>query len=338
MIQEHILETRQPLLEIVDLSVSIRTAKGAVNILDRCSIGIQPGEIMGLVGESGCGKSTIVKSVLGILPASAGASSGRIMFDGVNLLDLDEAALSRSIRGERIGFVPQDPALALNPNFTVGEQFLEIWRWHAPKGQRDKVAGVRRLIELMGRVQIADPKEMLERYPHQFSGGQRQRLLIAAALLCSPRLIIADEPTTALDVTTQQQILILLSELCREFGISVLFVTHDFGVVSQICDRVSVMYAGQIVEHGVKADVLRSPRHPYTVALMDCHPDRMTEYCGIPGTVPSLLEMPAGCRFLPRCARGTNACSRRAPNLTGDAHHSVNCIYFDAERQVKLAA
>ncbi len=327
-----------PLLDIVDLSVSIRTGQGDVTVLDRCSIDIHPGEIMGLVGESGCGKSSIVKSILGILPASAGASGGRIMFDGINLLDLDEATLSQSIRGGRIGFVPQDPALALNPNFTVGEQFLDIWRWHAPQGRRDKAAGIQRLVELLGRVQIADPKEVLDRYPHQFSGGQRQRLLIAAALLCSPRLIIADEPTTALDVTTQQQILILLSELCREFGISVLFVTHDFGVVSQICDRVSVMYAGQIVEHGRKAEVLRAPRHPYTVALMDCHPDRMTEYCGIPGTVPSLLEMPTGCRFLPRCARGVAACSKRVPQLTGGKHHRVNCIHFDGERSDMVEA
>lgn len=324
-------DAREPLLAIEDLSVSIRTEQGRVTVLDCCSIDIQAGEIMGLVGESGCGKSTIVKSILGILPASAGPSGGRILFDGINLLDLDEAALSRSIRGERIGFVPQDPALALNPNFTVGEQFLDIWRWHAPQGRQDKAAGVQRLVELLARVQIADPEEMLGRYPHQFSGGQRQRLLIAAALLCSPRLIIADEPTTALDVTTQQQILILLSQLCRESGISVLFVTHDFGVVSQICDRVSVMYAGQIVEHGLKAEVLRNPRHPYTVALMDCHPDRMTEYCGIPGTVPSLQEMPAGCRFLPRCVQGVSACASRAPRLTGNAGHRVNCIQFDDE-------
>jgi oligopeptide/dipeptide ABC transporter ATP-binding protein len=318
----------RPVLRIQDLAVAIRTSRGTASILDGCSLSIGAGEVVGLVGESGCGKSTVVKTILGVLPASAEVTGGSVEFEGEDLLKLDERTLSRRIRGRRIGFIPQDPALALNPNFTVGEQLLEIWRWHAPNGRRDRKAGQLRAIELLRRVQIPDPAAMLKRYPHQFSGGQRQRLLIAAALLCEPRLVIADEATTALDVTTQQQILVLLSELRRDFGISVLFVTHDFGVVSQLCDKVTVMYAGQTVEQGPKAQLLGAPRHPYTVALMDCHPDRMRELSGIPGVVPSPLEPPSGCRFQPRCPRGVAACAGRRPHLVGDVHQ-VSCIHFD---------
>ena len=319
-----------PVLSIRDLSVSIRTSGGPASILDGCSLSVGRSEVVGLVGESGCGKSTVVKTILGVLPASASVTGGSIEFEGADLLALDERALSRTIRGRRIGFIPQDPALALNPNFTVGEQLLEIWRWHAPEGARDRRAGERRAIELLNRVQIPDAGSMLKRYPHQFSGGQRQRLLIAAALLCGPKLIVADEPTTALDVTTQQQILVLLSELSRDMQVSVLFVTHDFGVVSQLCHRVVVMYAGQTVEQGPKTGLLRDPRHPYTVALMNCHPDRMRELTGIPGMVPSPLDPPPGCRFLPRCSRGLPACAARRPRLVGDDHR-VSCIHFDEE-------
>jgi peptide/nickel transport system ATP-binding protein len=320
-----------PVLRIDNLSVSIKTARGTASILDHCSLSIGAGEVVGLVGESGCGKSTVVKTILGVLPDSARVTSGSIVFEGQDLLTLDERTLSRTVRGRHIGFIPQDPALALNPNFTVGEQLLEIWRWHAPEGARDRRAGERRAIELLRRVQVPDPANMLKRYPHQFSGGQRQRLLIAAALLCGPRLLVADEPTTALDVTTQQQILVLLAELCKDLGISVLFVTHDFGVVSQLCHRVTVMYAGQTVEEGPKASVLRDPLHPYTTALMNCHPDRMRDLNGIPGMVPSPMEFPTGCRFLPRCTRGLPACAERPSRLVGDAHR-VSCIHFDENR------
>ena len=319
-----------PVLQVQDLSVSIRTSQGTAAILDRCNLSIGAGEVVGLVGESGCGKSTMVKALLGVLPESARVTGGSIEFEGQDLLALDERTLSRTVRGRRIGFIPQDPALALNPNFTVGEQLLEIWRWHAPEGARDRKAGEQRAIELLRRVQVPDPAAMLKRYPHQFSGGQRQRLLIAAALLCGPRLIVADEPTTALDVTTQQQILVLLSQLCRDLGVSVLFVTHDFGVVSQLCHRVTVMYAGQTVEEGPKAAVLREPLHPYTTALMDCHPDRLRRLDGIPGRVPSPQDFPGGCRFLPRCTRGVAGCAERAPRLVGDTHR-VSCIHFDGE-------
>jgi oligopeptide/dipeptide ABC transporter ATP-binding protein len=322
-----------PILEVENLSLSIQTQHGVASILDGVNFSVASGEVVGLVGESGCGKSTVVKTILGILPGAARVDTGRIVFEGRDLLALSERELTGEIRGRRIGFIPQDPALALNPNFTVGEQMLEIWRWHGPERGRSRAEGEARAIELMRRVQLPDPAQLLRRYPHQFSGGQRQRLLIAAALLCNPALIVAVEPTTALDVTTQQQILMLLADLCRGLDLSVLFVTHDFGVISQICDRVTVMYAGQTVEHGDKGPILRDPKHPYTRALINCHPDRMTDLSGIPGMVPSPLSPPRGCRFAPRCSQRQMACDDRRPRMVEVGHgRAVNCIHFDGVR------
>jgi peptide/nickel transport system ATP-binding protein len=319
-----------PLLDISDLSLTIDSAAGPAFILDRCRLQVREGEVMGLVGESGCGKSTIVKAILGVLPPGACVTSGSIRVAGRDLVAMDEASLIRDIRGKLVGFIPQDPAQALNPNFRVGEQLLEIWRWHGdgPRGAPGRRQGRDRLIELLRRVQIPDPEQVLDRYPHQFSGGQRQRLLIAAALLCRPKLIVADEPTTALDVTTQQQILALLADLARDFKVAVLFVTHDFGVVSQLCDRVTVMYAGQTVEQADKRLLLKEPKHPYSRALLDCHPDRMTSLRGIPGTVPRLVNPPEGCRFVTRCPQAQPQCHRRVPNLA-DGAHTVDCRLFD---------
>lgn len=317
-----------PMLQVEDLSVVIVTDSGVAHVLDGVDLDVAQGRIVGLVGESGCGKSTLVKAVLGALPRGGRVTGGRILFEGRDLLSIGEQSLAREIRGRRIGFVPQDPALALNPLFTVGAQLLEIWRWHAPGGEDSSVAGGRRrIVDLFGRVGLPDPAGALSRYPHQFSGGQRQRVLIAAALLCRPSLIVADEPTTALDVTTQQQILSLLGSLVGEFGVSVLFVTHDFGVVSALCDSVCVMYAGQMAEQGRKADVLADPRHPYTRALLACHPDRMERLAGIPGAVPSPLDPPRGCRFHPRCTEAEGRCSLRPAGLvTLDGGRRVGCI------------
>jgi oligopeptide/dipeptide ABC transporter ATP-binding protein len=312
-----------PLLSIEDVSLSIRTPEGEARVLDRVSLDLPLGALLGLVGESGCGKSTLVKTVLRVLPPSARATSGRILL------------MVREVRGRRLGFIPQDPALALNPMFTVGTQLLEIWRWHAPEGEdRGRAAGRTRILSLFRRMQIPDAEAALDRYPHQFSGGQRQRVLIAAALLCRPALLVADEPTTALDVTTQQQILSLLGELAAEYGLSVLFVTHDFGVVSALCTHVAVMYAGQMVEAGTKAEVLEAPRHPYTAALLACHPDRMAELAGISGAVPSPLAPPAGCRFHPRCEFAEAACQARPAGLAWQADgRGVGCIRFEPARR-----
>ena len=329
------------LLAVRNLRITLRTDDGPAQVLDDVSLSVRTGEIHGLVGESGCGKSTLVRAILGIYPRTATIESGQILFEGTDLLRLDQATLTREYRAARIGFIPQDPYLALNPTFRVGTQFLEIMRWHADPSDmgeggarrynRERRANHRRrLVELMRAVQIPDPENALDRYPHQFSGGQRQRLIIAAALACRPRLLVADEPTSALDVTIQREILLLLKRLADEFGFSTLFVTHDFGVVAQLCQRVSVMYAGQSVESGEVKSVLAAPRHPYTRALLGCHPDRATELTGIPGSVPSPLKPPPGCRFHPRCAVAEERCRIELPAARTVAEGQVvRCVRYD---------
>jgi peptide/nickel transport system ATP-binding protein len=306
-----------PLLDVRSLKVSIRTDEGLAHVLDDVGLSLQKGRILGVVGESGCGKSTLIRAIMGILPRGARVDRGEIWFEGENLLAFSEDELNRTVRSSRIGFIPQDPLLALNPVFKIGSQLLEVMRWHAPddgtRGAERKRRHVARLVELLRRMQVPDPDTALERYPHQFSGGQRQRLLITAALACAPRLVIADEPTTALDVTTQHQILLLLRELVEEFAISLLFVTHDFGVVAELCDDLCVIYAGQTVEAGRVGSILEAPSHPYTRALLACHPDRATSFVGIPGMVPSPLSRPAGCLFAPRCRDVQPVCLDASP-------------------------
>ncbi|HVC61629.1 MAG TPA: ABC transporter ATP-binding protein [Acetobacteraceae bacterium] len=321
-----------PLLRIRDLRVSIRTDAGVASILDGVDLSLERGRILGVAGESGCGKSTLIRTIMGILPNNARVESGEVMFEGEDLLVFSEAELNGQVRGSRIGFIPQDPLLALNPVFKVGTQLLEIMRDHAPEdGLRGRARGrahVRRLIHLLQRMQVPDPETALERYPHQFSGGQRQRLLIAAALACAPGLVVADEPTTALDVTTQREILNLLREVVEEFGISLLFVTHDFGVVAELCDDLCVIYAGQTVEAGLAGAILSAPAHPYTEALLACHPDRTIGFQGIPGSVPSPLAPPPGCRFAPRCAFAVPVCSAAPPPAMSRSGASVKCVRY----------
>jgi peptide/nickel transport system ATP-binding protein len=325
------------LLEVKNLRLSVRTDEGVARILDHVELALPRGQILGVVGESGCGKSTLARAVLGIMPRSAIVESGEILFEGENLLDLSDREMARRVRGRRVGFIPQDPYLALNPVFKIGTQLLSVLRWHAPpelRTERDRRAHI---VALLRRVQIPEPEAVLERYPHQFSGGQRQRLMIAGALACNPALVIADEPTTALDVTTQLQILKLLKSLTQAFGIAMLFVTHDFGVVAQLCDAMTVMYAGQTVEAGRTGEVLGDPRHPYTQALLACHPDRSDALAGIPGLVPSPLAPPPGCRFAPRCAYAEAICSGRTPQLVTDApDHRVSCRLADERQRGRL--
>jgi peptide/nickel transport system ATP-binding protein len=319
-----------PLLRINDLRVSIQTDAGRASILDGIDLTLQSGRILGVVGESGCGKSTLIRSVMGILAKGARVDSGEILFEGENLLVFSETELNDRIRSRRIGFIPQDPLLSLNPVFKVGTQLLEIMRDRFPtdglRGSARQRAQIQQLVTLLDRMHVPDPEQALERYPHQFSGGQRQRLLIAAALACSPALVIADEPTTALDVTTQHEILILLRELVAEFNISLLFVTHDFGVVAELCDDLSVIYAGQSVESGSVSRVLSAPAHPYTRALLACHPDRAQSFRGIPGTVPSPLHPPPGCRFAPRCADANARCATPPPAVRAPSGAMVKCV------------
>lgn len=321
----------EQLLRVENLRLSIRTDEGVARVLDHVELILPRGRILGVVGESGCGKSTLVRAVLGILPRAARVESGSILFEGENLLNVSQRELARRVRGSRIGFIPQDPYLALNPVFRIGTQLLAVMRWHAPAPEglsgRALMAHHRRhLVEILRRVQMSEPEEVLERYPHQFSGGQRQRLMIAGAIACRPRLVIADEPTTALDVTTQLQILKLLKSLAIELGIAMLFVSHDFGVVAQLCDEITVMYAGQTVESGSTEAVLAAPRHPYTRALLACHPERSDALVGIPGIVPSPLQPPPGCRFEPRCPHAVEACrSRVATLIDSGGGHLVDC-------------
>jgi len=324
-------------LDVRNLRVTLRTDDGPARVLDEVSLRVRRGEVRGVVGESGCGKSTLVKTLLGILPPSASVDAGSIEFEAEALLALDQKALSARIRGRRIGFIPQDPYLALNPVFTVGAQLLDLMRWHAPDGGASPGAQRRdrhrkRLMELLRAVHLPDAEQALQRYPHEFSGGQRQRILIAASLACEPALLIADEPTSALDVTTQQEILLLLKQLVREFDLSVLFVTHDFGVVAQLCDSVTVMYLGQTVESGAVATILSQPRHPYTRMLLACHPDRATSLEGIPGSVPSPIDPPSGCRFRTRCPSASPQCAVARPRETRSADgHCVHCVLYDDE-------
>jgi len=325
------------ILEVNQLKVTLNTDDGPAQVLDNISLQVRRGEILGVVGESGCGKSTLVKAILGVLPASATIEGGTILFDGCDLLGLDERQMTRTIRGRQIGFIPQDPFLAFNPAFTIGTQFLDLMGWRAAETPGTKGAARRaihrdRLVDIMKTVQIPDPATALDRYPHEFSGGQRQRLLIAGALALQPRLLIADEPTSALDVTTQQEFLLLLRELADELDFSVLIVTHDFGVIANLCDAVSVMYLGQTIESGQVEPILLRPRHPYTEMLIDCHPDRGNALGGIPGSVPSPINPPAGCRFHTRCPSFTPVCALETPGPTQIEDNTlVSCVLYQKE-------
>lgn len=322
------------LLEVEQLTVGVNIDGQRTKLIEDVSFRVAPSQIVGLVGESGCGKSTVVKSILGILGKGLARDHGQIRIEGQDITQLSEKVLSRDVRGGRIGFVPQDPMLALNPTFTVGKQLLEIWKRHGPKAsRRDKSAGKDAIVRLFGEVQLPDPARAYVKFPHEFSGGQRQRILIAAALLCEPILIIADEATTALDVTIQHQILGLLKKLATTRQVGILLVTHDLGVVNAICDDSIVMYAGQIVEAGSVDALLQNPSHPYTAALFERHPDREGELSGIPGLVAQPGDFPEGCRFRPRCPSATSRCATRMQNLQPiGPGHMVNCTLFDEER------
>jgi peptide/nickel transport system ATP-binding protein len=313
-----------PVLQVQGLDVQLRSERGMAQILQDVSLSIPRGSTLGVVGESGCGKSTLLRSILGILPKGAETPRGAILFDGEDILT-DRAASARG----RIGFVPQDPYLSLNPVFRAGDQILEIMRRHAPGSRADHK---RKIVELFRAVQLPDPEGALGKYPHQFSGGQRQRLLIAAALACDPALVVADEPTTALDVTTQREILALLRRLVAERGLSLLFVTHDFGVLASVCESVTVLYAGRVAESGPTRQVLDDPQHPYTRLLLACHPDRSADLAGIPGTVPAATAQPSGCRFHPRCPVARPDCSVAPPPMQPlPGGRAVACPWYEAE-------
>ena len=333
------------LLHIEDLQLSLRSFEGEAHVLAGVELELQPGEIWGLAGETGCGKSVTGLSVSRLVNTPpARYLGGRILFEGRDLLTLDEKAM-RELRGSRIGMIFQDPSTNLNPSLRVGEQIAdvaleagrkapEILGVDANAGRRERQRAARALaVKMLERVGIRDAAQRARDYPHQFSGGMRQRVLIAMALVARPRLLIADEPTTALDVTLQAQILALLRELVAETGTAVLLITHNLGVVAQICSHVAVMYAGRVVESGRMEEVLRTPQHPYTRALLAALPHPGLErgrLSNLPGRVPDLVRPPPGCRFAPRCERAQADCDQGPPpRVACSPSHQAACRHLE---------
>jgi peptide/nickel transport system ATP-binding protein len=322
-------------LEIEDLAVEYQSRGSTIRVLPGVDLALNRGEILGLVGESGSGKSTLALSILRLLPANGRVAGGQIMLDGAtNLAALSEESLRR-VRGQRIAMVFQDPLTSLNPVFRIGSQMVDVQAAHCDHrvGRRDRSEYRARAISLLRQVGLPDPEQIVRAYPHQLSGGMRQRVVIAMALSLEPELLIADEPTSALDVTLEAQILALLREIQADRDLSILFVTHDLSVVAQICHRVAVMYAGQIVEQGEVADVFRSPQHPYTEALLATVPSRMHRgraLATVPGQVPSLLGELTGCRFASRCRYQQEICHAEAPRVVNSgASEAVRCHMRD---------
>ncbi len=315
-----------PVLQVEDLRTYFFTRDGVTRAVDGVGFEVRAGETVGIVGESGCGKSVTALSILRLLPPRLGRTvGGTIRFDGRNLLDLEESEM-RTIRGGRIAMIFQEPMTSLNPVLTVGDQIAEAVRIHEGKSRAEALA---RAVEMLRIVRIPDADKRVNDYPHQFSGGMRQRVMIAMALSCNPRLLIADEPTTALDVTIQAQILKLMIELKSSIGAAIMLITHDLGVVAETCQRVIVMYAGRVVEEADVFELFDRPLHPYTRGLMASIPrlksgsQRLTE---IPGMVPSLRDPIPGCAFAPRCPLATARCHAEAPSLAEHgAGHRVSC-------------
>jgi len=320
-----------PLLEVDNLSTYFDTVSGTVRSVDGVSYRVEAGRTLGVVGESGCGKSVTALSILRLVPTPPGRyAGGQVRYRGTNLLALTEKQM-RQIRGNRISMIFQEPMTSLNPVLTVGRQIAETVMVHQGASRRD---AYRRAEEMLRLVQIAEPERRVHEYPHQLSGGMRQRVMIALALACNPEVLIADEPTTALDVTIQAQIIDLLRSLQQKLGMGIVMITHDLGVVAECCDRVVVMYAGRKVEEAPVAELFDRPLHPYTRALMASMPSMNTSaerLAEIPGMVPAPSELGQGCSFAPRCAYATERCRRETPGL--DAHgadHVVAC--FEAGR------
>ena len=323
------------LLDIQDLRTYFHTDDGVAKAVDGVNYSIKPGETLGVVGESGCGKSVTAMSVMRLIPMPPGEIvSGKILFQGRNLLELSEAEM-RKIRGNEISVIFQEPMTSLNPVFKVGQQIGEALILHQ---NLTKLEAREKTIELLRKVGIPDPAKRVDEYPHQMSGGMKQRVMIAMALACGPALLIADEPTTALDVTIQAQILDLLKELQESEGMAILMITHDLGVIAECADHVAVMYAGKVVEFAPVVDLFENPKHPYTVGLFRSLPrvgEEKETLEVIRGNVPNPLEFPSGCKFWPRCPHANDRCKSEEPVLesVGD-HHTAACWRIDEIEEV----
>jgi oligopeptide/dipeptide ABC transporter ATP-binding protein len=325
----------QPLLRVSDLKTQFGRAGGPViRAVDGVSFELEAGETLGLVGESGSGKTTTAHSIVRMLPPGAAIAGGSIRFDGEELTALDAEAM-RAVRGGKIGMILQDPMASLDPLFTILDQVAEPARYH--RGLRGKALR-EEVRDLLSAVRIPSPEKRMHDYPHQMSGGQRQRVVGASALAGKPKLIIADEPTTSLDVTVQRQYLDLLKRLQRDTGVAMIFITHDLGIVAKICDKVAVMYAGRIVEQRGVRELFDDPRHPYTRALLDSMPKLGSNepLYGIPGAPPNLTALPAGCHFNPRCPRAFDPCRVNAPpEIALAGGQSVRChLYAEGAENV----
>ena len=318
-----------PILDVRDLRVELPLSRGTVHAVDGASLQVEAGEAFGLVGESGCGKSMTLRAIMGLLPRPGHIVSGEVLFEGEDLVTASPRRL-RDVRGGSIAMIFQEPMTALNPVMRVGDQISEGPQVHLGLS---RTAARERALDLMRRVGIPDPVRRARAYPHELSGGLRQRIMIAIALSCDPKLILCDEPTTALDVTIQDQILKLLLNLRREFGVSVVFVTHDLAVVAETCERLAVMYAGQIVETGTVDEVFRAPRHPYTLGLLRSVPDFdsvQDSLSSIQGAPPDLVVPPPGCRFHPRCPFAQEDCiSGEFPLRPLSAGRATACIHSE---------
>jgi peptide/nickel transport system ATP-binding protein/oligopeptide transport system ATP-binding protein len=317
------------LLEIRNLSVVFDTEFGVAEAVNSLSISVRERSVLGIVGESGCGKSVTSLAILRLIPPPGRVVGGEVVFDGHDLLKYSEDKM-RTIRGNSIALIPQDPMTSLNPVYTVGEQIMEAIELHQ---KVDRAEAKKRAIEVLEAVRIPQASTRVDDYPHQFSGGMRQRAMIAMALSCNPKLLIADEPTTALDVTVQAQILDLMREIQRERGMSIILITHDLGVVAEMCDDVAVMYAGSVVEHANVRELFKNPRMPYTMGLLNSVPrpgaERLTS---IEGQPPSLIGLPDACRFYPRCSLREDKCLKGVPPLEEKReNHFARCVVIPSD-------
>lgn len=322
-------------LDIKNLSVEYRTTDGVTKAINGVDLQIEKGKTLGLVGETGAGKTTTALSILNLIPDPPGViTDGTIYLEGKNVFDYTEKELE-SIRGNQVSMIFQDPMTSLNPVMTVGDQIAEVIQLHEDIDKKGASEKAKQMLEMVGI-----PGDRADEYPHQFSGGMKQRVIIAMALVCNPQLLIADEPTTALDVTIQAQVLDLMKHLKEQYNTSMLMITHDLGIVAEVCDSVSIMYAGRIVEHGTLADIFNSTAHPYTEGLFGSLPNiknRTARLKPIPGLMPDPTNLPTGCPFHPRCKYATELCAKRAPEKTQLSDtHSVRCLAYEEGTGVTL--